>query len=427
MDVINIIGNFIEGDADADSDSDFDVDEPIWRLSGDQAIYGVPSEEPIVTVTGVKSIESLAIDTNNKVVTIGSAALNQTAVSIIDGYTLALASYVDQPIISGEHWTYNDGTAIYTSSETIGGYKVVDNQIIYVADKSSEHVEISGVTSRDGITRDGDTFIIPAAILNKRNVTISAGYPLALTGDVATASSFAEGWTREETTATYRRAGTSEGYSVDDDQIVYAAASGGATVVTVSGVKSTKGLYLNETDKVVTVYKSALNETNITISDGYTLELDSGATNDGEWTLEGTKATYIGGSSPYRLVDNEIIYTAPSGDEILAELDGVAKVPTFNDDDAIQLKANNFDEDGIHLLSNKGGFGIELEDADGATFTGSDARDKIINNASNVTIAGGKGSDNVTVSGGTAGNTFVYNRGDGKDVIFQNRYWFDDG
>ncbi|MBR0059844.1 MAG: calcium-binding protein, partial [Selenomonadaceae bacterium] len=363
MSSITVVGGTFEEVDDGEAPEE---ETASWKLNGTTATYGLEGEDPIVTVNGVKSPSGLSIDVDAKTVTVGAAALNEstvtisdgytlvlsksapqpsmqeptwtfrgtvaicqvsastagymlednqikyveagtdstiaidgvtteegieidgttvtiskaalngsTYVSVNDGYTLALARDVDKPIALGERWTYNDGTAIYTSSGMVGGYKLVDNQIIYVADKSSEHVEISGVTSREGITRSGDTFTIPAAVLNQRNVTISDGYTLALARDVQKPTSENAGWTLDETTATYQTAGTTEGYSVDDDSIVYTAASGRETLVTVSGVKSTKGLYLNDEEKVVTVYRAALNETNITISDGYTLELDA--------------------------------------------------------------------------------------------------------------------------------------------------------
>jgi len=64
-------------------------------------------------------------------------------------------------------------------------------------------------------------------------------------------------------------------------------------LVTVSGVKSTSGLSIS--GKVVTVSKSAVNASKITISDGYTLKLADDVTKTSTkkaWSLSGTTAIY---------------------------------------------------------------------------------------------------------------------------------------
>ena len=136
----------------------------------------------------------------------------------------------------------------------------------------------------------------------------------------------------------------------------------------------------------------------------------------------------------------------------------MANTPTFNDAGAIQLTADNFEEEAINVLSNAAGYKFEISEdsyAFGTTFKGSGSKDvvtnnaeylmidggagsdsivnnaenvtvdggagndKIINNSTNVEITGGKGNDNITVSGGEqAGNIFSYSNGDGKDILY---------
>jgi len=550
-------------DTDADSDLEI-IDEPYWKLEGKKAsYYPAPSEgdEPIVTVDGVKAIGGLAININRKVVTVATSSLDEstvtinngyrlalansvsapsmepeyewdfrgtvatcnvsaskpgymiesnqikyvpegtsstivldgvsdyegikingttvtlskealngsTAVSVNDGYTLALANDVDKPLTMSGKLNYNGTAAIYTSSGTYAGYKIEDNQAIYVPNKDSEHVEITGVTSANGITRvDGeDTFIIPASVLNKAKVTISEGYELALADDVAQPHTVKAGWNLEGTTATYSRSATQAGYSLSEDKesINYTSAVTGDSLVAVEGVANTKGLYIDSDDKSVTVYKEALNKQDITISDGYSLKLSEqvdGPKGETGWILEGTLAKYQSGQTSEGYIldeqENTIVYKAASEGEIKAELDGMNDIPTFNEAyDTVQLTEENFTDEGVSIKSNAGGYGFEVKEgsyshgafmgsaekdsitnggnyinvnggagndrivnnAGNVSIDGGANNDKIINNAANVEIFGGAGNDNVTVSGGgEAGNIFSYSKGNGKDILY---------
>ena len=86
----------------------------------------------------------------------------------------------------------------------------------------------------------------------------------------------------------------------------------GKTLVTVKGVKSASGLSLS--GKVVTISASALNKSNITVSNGYTLSLANDVTapitTAGTWTLSGDVATYKASSisAGYSLANNQIVH-----------------------------------------------------------------------------------------------------------------------
>lgn len=120
------------------------------------------------------------------------------------------------------------------------------------------------------------TVTVANASLNQGTVTISNGYTLALANDVTKTETTAAHWELSGTTATYKNAKTTAGYSLADNKITYTKASGGETLVTVTGVKSSKGISLS--GKKVTISKSALNQETVTVSDDYTLALADDAT-----------------------------------------------------------------------------------------------------------------------------------------------------
>ena len=116
--------------------------------------------------------------------------------------------------------------------------------------------------------------------------------------------------------------------SDDNKSIVYASAS--SESVKVSGIGSTSGLEIDTDNKVVTVNESALNEQNVTISNGYSLALGEDVTapiaTKAAWSLSKTTATYKTSSTTagYTLSDNKISYTSASGGNNLVTVSGVA-------------------------------------------------------------------------------------------------------
>ena len=283
--------------------------------------------------------------------------------------------------------------------------------------------------------------------LDGKNVTISNGYKLALAGDVAKPSTVAAGWTLTDTKAIYRNGAMTEGYSLNNNQILYSAANGGTAVVEVSGVKDTKGLKLDQNEKIVSVYTSALDPANtVTVSEGYTLELgndvDKSETITGWVKLENGNSTYQTDSTSagYKVEDNAISYVEAVEGTTFAELSGIAEdsTPTINSDSkSITFVKDNFEDNVAVISSAFNKFEFTAGDYEDKSFSVTDKIDKITNagskliinaNAGNdrinntgsdVTISGGNGNDNITLSGGDeGGNTFVYADGDGKDILY---------
>ena len=128
--------------------------------------------------------------------------------------------------------------------------------------------------------------------------------------------------------ATYKDSYTTAGYKLADNKISYVNASGGATLATVSGVKSLNGISLN--NKVVTLSNASLDGKEVTINGtGYTLALGNDvtktSTTNAGWSLNGSSATYKDSytTAGYKLADNKISYVNSSGGSTLATVTGV--------------------------------------------------------------------------------------------------------
>ena len=296
-----------------------EVEKPIWRLNGNIATYG-NSTETLVTINGVKSLDGISL--SGSTVTIANSSLNQSPVSISDGYSLALANDVTLSSTTPAGWNISGLTATYKNASTSAGYQVINNQIFYTqASYGEDLITVNGVISTGGLTFDGNkTVTVSSSALYRTTVTINNGYNLALGSDVTKATTTAGSWASNGTTATYTKPFTSAGYSIVDNQIVYNSTSSGGETFTVSGIASTNGLTFDG-DKTVTIANSALNQSTVTVSDGYILKLANdvtiSSTTAGSWASNGTTATYTKPftSAGYSIVNNQIVYNFASGGE----------------------------------------------------------------------------------------------------------------
>ena len=446
-----------------------------------------------VTITGINETDGLSIDGN--VITVSNASLNgvETMKVTSGNFKLALGTDVKVPNPTSQSWYYDNYTRTlnYSSEGRPSGYILENNVIRHVSEVAEENVTITGINttitndgaSAEGIARNGNTFIISEQCLIKDEETVvrisGEGYYLALAEGIKEPESTDPDWYLDGTTATYKEASETEGFTLKDNKITYTPETNGKTLVSVYGVKSTDGLEPPDDDNIVAVYESALNGTNISISSGYSLELadkDLNPQNQTGWKLTDKRATYEVGiwTEGYRETPDrkEIEYSPAESGEVKVALNGVESKPSFvNDEESIgeeedgkagivQLAAENFSEEGISLESNERGYSFKIVGGDYATdtkFFGSDDkdtvandgsdlnielggdRDSIVNNGSNVfidggagndiinneggvgiSVKGGAGNDNVTlgadsVEGGS--NIFVYSAGEGKDKI----------
>ena len=117
-------------------------EEPAWKLDCMTATYGT-SGETLITLSGITSLDGISL--NDKVVTVSKAALNQGAVTISNGYTLALGNDVDKTTTTTAGWTLSGTTATYKAAATSAGYKVSNNEIVYSEASGGETFTVSGV------------------------------------------------------------------------------------------------------------------------------------------------------------------------------------------------------------------------------------------------------------------------------------------
>ena len=249
-----------------------------WKLSGTTATYG-----NLVTVSGVKAISGLSI--SGKVVTVSKSALNNAKVTISDGYTLKLASDVSKTSTK-KSWSLSGTTATY--KQTISaGYKLASDSksISYSKASTKTLTTITGVKSTDGLTVSGNVVTVSNSALNKKKITVSNGYTLKLGSDVSKATNKKATWTLKNSTATYKSAGKTAGYTLASNKksISYSKAMSASELATIKGAKSTTGLSVSK--NVITLKNSALNK-KVTINGGYEFDF---ATDYGSATITGSK------------------------------------------------------------------------------------------------------------------------------------------
>ncbi|MBE8951012.1 MAG: calcium-binding protein, partial [Quinella sp. 3Q1] len=387
---------------------------------GKSISYTPNSNKTLATVSGVKSVSGISL--NGKVINVPAAALNGTNVTVSDGYTLATNGTAPTTKAA---WSLNGTNANYVQT-TSAGYTLASDgkSISYTPNSSKTLATVSGVKSVSGISLNGKVINVPAAALNGTKVTVSDGYTLATNG---TAPSTTNAWSLSGTTATYVQT-TSAGYTLSSDakSISYTPKSS-KTLVTVKGVKSTKGLAIDTTKKIVTVAKASLNATKVTVGNGYTLALASDAlkptTKKAAWNLSGTTATYKSSykTAGYTLASNKksIAYSKATTAKNLATVKGAKSKSIPVSGKRITLKNS--------LLTKKvtvsGGYEYDFAaDYKNATITGSSSADTIIACGSKVSVNGGKGDDTIkilgagTVKGGAGADIFYY-KSSGKNVI----------
>ena len=195
-------------------------------------------------------------------------------------------------------------------NDVISDYNFDEGDVLQILDKEGKEItkdvidkwEFDGDDLTLSIKGGGTITLVDAIKFNSNKLNIN--------GEIINMPGF--DWTLEGTTAIY---GTST-----------------ETLLTVSGVKDTVGLTLN--NKTVTVADTALNETSVSISGGYSLALAGGvsapSTTAATWSYENNVATYRGAGTTagYSVSGGQIIYTPASEPEIftisgLSSTDGI--------------------------------------------------------------------------------------------------------
>ena len=368
----------------------------------------------LFTLSGVKSTDGIKVE--NNVVILTESNLNGENVTLTgENYTLAL----DKDYSSTTTPAGFDGLT-YKSASNTSGYAVSSDSksITYTAAVEGTGLfTLSGVKSTDGIKVENNVVILTESNLNGENVTLTGeNYTLALDKDYSSTTTPAgfDG-------LTYKSASNTSGYAVSSDSksITYTSAVDATNLFTLSGVKTTDGIEVE--NNVVTLTKSNLNGANVTLTgDGYTLALasdvDTTKETISEWvTLSGGNVAYLaGGSGEYYSLDSAnttVTYNASVAGTNNVEFSGVKGTPTLNNS-VVSFTADNFNGN-VSVMSNAGGYSFELSgDFGNKTLTGTANADEITNNGSHLVIMGGDGNDSIV--GGNSADMFFGDAGDDK-------------
>ena len=390
-----------------------------YTLSNNVIKYSGKTTKALITVTGVTSKSGISF--SGKVVTVGAAALGTNAVTVSDGYTLALGSDVNESTITPPSWSLNGNTATYNSESMTAGYSLAEDgkSIIYSpAKESTALVTVNGIKAISGLSLKDNVVTVSNVAVNAKNITVSDGYMLALDSDVAEpTTSKAWAYTSSTTSAAYNQT-TTAGYTLSGNVIKYSNKTTKA-LITVTGVTSKSGISFS--GKVVTVGAAALGTNTVTVSDGYTLALGSDV-NESTITppsgsLDGTTATYYSESmtAGYSLAEDgkSIIYSATGKEGTpLATIDGVTSTAGFSVSGNIIKLAGNALSKNVSVNSDDYKFTLDSKFTKGKVF-GTEYDDTINVAGSRVTLNGGAGNDSLGVSGnynsvdGGAGHNYI--------------------
>ena len=413
-----------------------------WTLKGTTATYGSPSKT-LITLKGVTSLNGIAL--RGQTVTLSEAALGTDKVTLIgEGYTLKLADSVNTPSTRNA-WNINKTTATYKQTTT-AGYTLSGNTITYSAKEVTDLITIKGLKSGltvnkgsiNGISLNGKTVTLSAAVLDKKEITINEGYTLKLASDVSKASTSETGWTMtDKTTAAYKNFSTTAGYTIVGNVISYSEASAEVTLAKIAGAKSVDGLAIS--GDTIKPAASALSD-NISVSgNGYEFSFNSKYTKS---TINGSDYDDI-----IKSAGKYITINSGKGDDTIVSSGSKTSINASGGHNYIQLAAKTSDQtvqtgsgyDSIQseaqraLIETKGGSDYIVNTGANSSINAGDGNDSITNSGSNVTIDGGKGNDSIvgsdgkdTIIGGTGSDIltggkgediFVYSLGDGNDTI----------
>ena len=293
---------------------------------------------------------------------------------------ISLNDYSEENVIIYNSGDGNDKIYGFDGDDTLsisGGY--------YSTAKSGDNIIVT--------VGEGKITLVGAANLSEVNINGKK---------TSTPSTETNKWTLSGTTAKY---GTSS-----------------KTLVTVKGIKSIDGLSVSK--KVVTVNKSSLGTSKVTISNGYTLKLADDVpkptTKKAAFSLSGSTATYKSSykTAGYTLASDgkSISYTKATTAKSLATIKGAASKSGLSiSGNKITLKKSALNK----KVTVSGGYEFNFaSDYKSAMISGSSNADSITANGSKLSINAGKGNDtikalgaNISVYGGAGADIFIYKAG----------------
>ena len=406
-----------------------------YTLSTDKksVTYSVAkSSSTLTTIKGVnKKATAEDFSLNGKTVTLSANALGTNKVTISNGYTLALADDVATPSATSAAWKVS-GTTATLSSGTSAGYTLsTDKKSVTYSKATSGKIltTVSGINENataDDFSLTGNIITLSESALDENSVAkVSGDYKLALDSNVTKSKTTSAGWSVKKTTATYKTAGTSEGYVLSDDEksVSYTSEIESTTEITLKGLKSglkssggkISGITLS--DNSVKLSTSVLGKNGASVSGGgYTFTLsDKGRLkNIGKAAeLNGSKKndTLVGGKGADTLnggggKDN---LNGGKGNDIISG--GAGNDTILGGSGADSLSGGK----GKDILSGSSGNDSIFGGAGNDSILGGSGTDYLSGDVGNDTLNGGTGSD--TLTGGKGKDIFTYAKSTGNDII----------
>ena len=385
--------------------------------------YSAKATETFVNVTGVESLDGLKL--SGSTVTVSKSSLGTNNVSITDGYKLKLGSDVSSPTTK-KSWTLDGTTATYKRT-TKAGYTLSDNAITYTKKSSKTLAKVKGVNSLDGLKVSGSTVKLAGDFLSSK-VTVSGDYTFDFDSDYSKA--------------------TITGSSSDDTIIIR-----GKKVLVKAGLG-------DDTIKLLgtgTIAGGAGNDifqlkSTGTISDyeaGDKVSLSSGAaliTTDGSDVIFNGKVTLSAAKGkPVTYIENgvEKIFRTSAAVTFNAKGTSATLADTYSEDSFLAADCADFADTIITIKASAVKHSLEIfgnknaniitatsEDdlidgkAGGDTISGGKGNDTLMGSAGNDSLNGGAGNDELwggkgddTLYGGAGSDVFIYQSGDGSDLI----------
>ena len=387
--------------------------------------YSALSSATLVKVTGVESIDGLKV--SGSTVTVSKSSLGTNKVSISDGYKLKLGSDVNAPATK-KSWTLDGSTATYKRT-TSAGYSLADNSITYTKKSSTTLATVKGVNSLDALTLSGSTVKLAGDFLSSK-VTVSGDYTFDFDSDFKNAT--VTGSASDDTIITRGKKVLVKGGKGDDTiKLLGAGTIAGGAGNDIFQLKSTGANVISDYaagDKV-----SLTSGTALITTDG------SDVIFNGKVTLSAAKGkpvTYIeNGVEKIFRTSAAVTFNAKGTSATLADTYSEDSFDTADcadfADTLITLKASAvkhsleiFGNKNANIINGTGEDDLIDGKAGGDTISGGKGNDTLMGSAGNDSLNGGAGNDELwggkgddTLYGGAGSDVFIYQSGDGKDII----------
>jgi Ca2+-binding RTX toxin-like protein len=350
--------------------------------------------QTLFTLTNATITDAITVDTSKKTVTLSAANLNKKNVTVDGGYTLAIStaaiSNIPKPTIVAD-WKVS-GTNASLTADTSAGYEIVNNKIVYSAQKTGKaQVILSGLNKNATLSAPTNKVLTISADTLGKNASLKSNagnYSVKLTGNMS--GKIFTG-TKNADTINIAASNASVKGGEGNDQFTLSGSN-----IIVTGGKGNDTFVYEKGNNVITDYAAgdkisigaAISKTSIKGSDAFftigknTLTVTKGK--DKEITIinaAGKEQTIIGGA--LLVTDSTKAKTTLESWRTTADASARTK--------AIQITGNKLDN----------------------SIIGGSGNDKLYGKAGNDTLSGNTGND--TLTGGKGNDVFIYSAGN--DVI----------